>query len=150
MPNEIRTKLDALTSFTITLSALASNAANQSALVTNSSLRPAALVYVAMIPTSAPTAGTIYEVFLLRGNGIATEADDGATVGANPITIVNAQLIGTLVVNGANIVKGIFDTAPLGPLGTQWGIAVRNSTNVAVQTGALSLAKFQTYLPEIQ
>jgi len=154
MANEIRTKLDAVQNFTISLAALASSAARQSTMVANPNNRGAALIYLKIESgAAAPAAGTIYEVYLLRADSAGTYRSDGAGAADAAITIVNAQILGTIVVtNNANTnFYGDFDTAPLGPLGFSWGIAVKNSTDQALNaTEANHLKEYATYLPEIQ
>ena len=154
MANEIRTKTDAVANFTISLAGLAAGAARQSTIVANTNNRGAALIYLKIqTGASAPTAGTIYEVYLLRDDGVTNYRTDGAGATDAAITIVNAQLLGTIVVtNNANaFFYGDFDTAPLGPLGPKWGIAVRNSTDQAIgATEADHVKEYATYLPEIQ
>lgn len=153
MANEIRTKLDAWADFTITLAALAAGAARQSSIVANGNRRPAALINMIIQSGNAPAAGTIYEIYLLRGDGIVTYRTDGAGAVDAAIVVVNAQLIGTIVVtNNANTkFYGDYDTAPLGPLGTQWGIAVKNSTDQpAGAVEANHTKEYAMYLPEIQ
>lgn len=154
MANEIRTKFDAVSTFTITLASLASGAARQSSILTNSNNRAAAVIYLKIQSGGgAPAAGTIYELFLIRDDGITTLRTDNAGAADAAITINNAQLIGTLVVtNNTNTnFTGDFDTAPLGPLGPKWGIAVRNSTDQALNaTEANHVKEFAYYLPEIQ
>jgi hypothetical protein len=153
MANEIRTKFDAVGTFTITLSGLASAAARQSSMVANPTNRGAAVVYLIIESANAPAAGTIYEVYLLRDDGVTTYRTDGAGAADAAIVIGNAQLLGTMVVtNNANTnFYGDFDTAPLGPLGPKWGIAIRNQTDQAVNaTEANHLKEFAYYLPEIQ
>lgn len=129
--------LDMITraTFTITLASLANAAARQSTLISNSSNYPAALIFLKITSgASGPTAGTVYEVYLLRSDG--TTADDGAGASDAAITIENAPLLGTIVVTNstAKAFYGVFDTAPLGPLGDTWGIAVKNSTGQALST----------------
>lgn len=153
MANEIQTKLDAWTNFTITLAALAAGSARQSTIIANPNKRPAALVNLRIQSGNAPSAGTIYEIYLLRGDGIPSYRTDGAGAVDAAITIGNAQLMSTIVVtNNANTnFYGDFDTAPLGPLGTQWGIAVKNSTDQALNaTEGNHIKEYATYLPEIQ
>lgn len=153
MANEIRTKLDAVQNFTITLAALASAAARQSTMVANANNRGAAIVYLKIESGNAPAAGTIYEVYLLRADSAGTYRSDGAGAADAAITIVNAQILGTIVVtNNANTnFFGDFDTSPLGPLGFTWGIAVKNSTDQSLNaTEANHLKEYATYLPEIQ
>lgn len=150
MANEIQTKLDAWTDFTITLASLASAAGRQSTIVTNTNKRPAALVLVRISPGTAPTAGTVYEIYLLRGDG--TNRTDLAGASDAALSPVNAQLLGVLVNPGSTTdVEDVFDTAPLGPLGTEWGILVKNATNQALDgTEGNHIKKYATYLPEIQ
>lgn len=153
MANEIKTKLDAWANFTITLASLAAGSARQSTIIANPNKRPAALVNLRIQSGNAPSAGTIYEIYLLRGDGIPTYRTDGAGAVDAAITIINAQLMGTIVVtNNANTnFYGDFDTAPLGPLGTQWGIAVKNSTDQPMNAAEGNhIKEYATYLPEIQ
>lgn len=153
MANEIRTKFDAVSTFTITLAGLAAGSARQSSILTNANNRPAAVIYLKIQSENAPAAGTIYELYLLRDDGVTTLRTDNAGAADAAITITNAQLIGTLVVtNNANTnFTGDFDTAPLGPLGPKWGIAIKNSTDQAINAvEANSVKEFAYYLPEIQ
>lgn len=153
MANEIRTKLDAISTFTITLAALAAGSARQSSILTNANARGAALIYLKIQSGNAPAAGTIYELYLIRDDGVTTLRTDNAGAADAAITIVNAQLIGTLVVtnNGNTNFTGDFDTTPLGPLGPKWGIAIKNSTDQALNAVEGNHVKeFAYYLPEIQ
>jgi len=153
MANEIQTKLDAFANFTITLASLASGAARQSTIITNPNRRPAALINLRINSGNAPSAGTIYELYLIRSDNITTYRTDNAGAADAAITIVNAQLLGTIVVtNNANTnFYGDFDTSPLGPLGPAWGIAVKNSTDQALNAAEGNHVKeYATYLPEIQ
>lgn len=157
--SEIRTKPIARAVFTISLSALANAAARQSTLIGNSSNYPAALVQLILKSGAvAPTVGTVYEVYLLRSDG--STADDGAGAGDAAITIENAPLLGTIVVTATadKLFYGTFDTAPLGPLGPTWGIAVKNATGQALATdvneGSVPEGVFKKgysyYVPEAQ
>jgi len=153
MANEIRTKFDANANFTITLAALASGSARQSTIVGNANNRGAAVIYLKLESGNAPAAGTIYEVYLIRDDGVTNIRTDNAGAADAAITINNAQILGTIVVtNNANaFFSADFDTAPLGPLGPKWGIAVKNSTDQpmnAVEAGHLK--EYAYYLPEIQ
>lgn len=153
MANEIRTKFDAVATFTITLASLAAGNARQSTIVANANARGAAVIYLKIESGNAPTAGTIYELYLLRDDGITTLRTDNAGAADAAITIVNAQLIGTIVVtNTANaFFTADFDTSPLGPLGPKWGIAVKNSTDQALNAvEANHVKEYAYYLPEIQ
>ena len=150
--SEIRTKLDSAAAFTITLASLANGSGRQSTLLTNSTNRPAALIYVRLKSSgSAPTAGTVYEVYLLRSDGTIT--DDGAGASDAALTVENAPLLGTIVVTATTTKNfyGVFDTAPLGPLGATWGIAIKNSTGQAISaTEGDHAARYTYYVPEAQ
>lgn len=128
-------KREALTSFTLTLASLANASARQSTIVSNTTGHfPAALIHLRLKSGgSAPTAGAVYEVYLIRGDGTILDDDAGASDAA--ITIENARLLTTIVVT-ATINKNFYaiaiDTAPLGPLGNQWGIAIKNSSGQAL------------------
>lgn len=153
MANEIRTKFDAVANITITLAGLAAGSARQSTILANANNRGAAVIYLKIQSGNAPAQGTIYELYLLRDDGVTTLRTDNAGVADAAITIVNAQLMGTLVVtNNANTnFTGDFDTAPLGPLGPKWGIAIKNSTDQAMNAvEANHVKEFAYYLPEIQ
>ena len=152
MANEIRIKPIAAASFTITLASLANGSARQSTLLSNSSNYPAALINLKITSGgSAPTAGAVYEIYLLRSDG--TIADDNAGASDAAITIENAPLLGTIVVT-ATTSKSFYlviDTARLGPLGTTWGIAVKNSSGQALNTTEGNhLYRYTYYVPEVQ
>jgi hypothetical protein len=130
MAVDINTVLDAWTNITITLAALASGSSRQSNMITNTNSRPAALIEMDIESGgTAPTNGTTYEIFLLRGDDAGNRTDNAGASDA-AITIENAQLLGTLVVtNTINMhFADIFTTHTFGALGTVWGIAVRNSS----------------------
>ena len=150
--SEISTKDIAQAAFAITLASLANGAARQSDLITNSSNYPAALIHLKITSGgAAPTVGTIYEVYLLRSDGAI--ADDGAGASDAAITIENAPLLGTIVVtaSAAKAFYGVFDTAPHGPLGSSWGIAVKNSSGQAFSTTEGDHDKnYVYYVPENQ
>ena len=153
MANEIRTKPIAEATFAITLTALANNAARQSTLIANGSQYPAALVSVKLTShaTVAPTAGAVFEVYLLRDVG--TLADDAAGASDAAITLENAPLLGTIVVTAtaAKAFYGIFDTSPLGPLGATWGIAIKNASGQSLHvTEANHACYYVYYVPEVQ
>lgn len=150
MANEITTKPITAAAFVCTLASLASAASRQTTLLSNSSNYPGALVYVRIKSATAPVAGTVYEVYLLRTDG--TIADDNAGASDAAITILNAPLLGTIVVTAATATfYGIFDTAPLGPLGTTWGIAIKNGTAQAISsTEGDHALRYTYYVPEVQ
>jgi hypothetical protein len=153
MANQINTKNIAVAALTLTLASLANGSARQSTIVDNSSTDyPAALLYIRIKSSaSGPTAGNVYEIYLLRGD--ATVRDDGAGASDAGITIENAPLLGTIIVtNTANKnFYGVFDTSALGPLGPEWGIAVKNNSGQALSaTESDHYYKYGYYVPEIQ
>lgn len=155
MANEIRTKLDTRTAFTITLASLANSSVGvgrQSTMVSNSSNRPAALIFVKITSgSSAPTAGATYNVYLLRGDG--TNRTDNAGASDAGHTVENAPLLGTIVVTAttSKAFYAEFDTMPLGPLGTEFGITVVNASGQTLNsTGGNHVCAYQTYCPEVQ
>jgi hypothetical protein len=154
MANEIRIKPITKANFTITLASLANGSARQSTLLTNSSNYPGAIIYLKITSgASAPTAGTVYEVYLIRADETPTIADDNAGASDAAITIENAPLIGTIVTTAttAKAFYGVFDTASLGPLGPKWGIAIKNSTGNALSaTEGNHGYEYVYYVSEVQ
>lgn len=151
------------TTFTLTLASLAAGNARQSTLISNKtsinadgSGFPAAIVYLKIKSGAvAPTAGKVYSIYLIRGDNPSASnyRTDGAGAADAAITIVNAQLLGTIMVTAAAATNffGEFDTAPLGPLGPEWGIAVKNDTDQAVDaTEGNHLKEFSYYISEAQ
>jgi len=153
MSREIQTKTDAFSGVTMTCAALAAGAARQSSFLTNTNQRPAFLFFLRLQSGAvAPTAGTIYELFLLRANTSNQRTDNAGSSDA-AITINNAQLIGTLQVtaNTNTNFADVFDSAPLGKLGVNFAVAVRNSTNQALNgTETNHVKQYSLYLPDIQ
>jgi len=156
MASEIRTKPITKATFTCSVANLATASARQSTMINNSSNYPAALVYVKLKSgAAAPTVGTLYEVYLLRGDDASSSTlrTDAAGAADAAITIENAQLLGTIVVTAttAKNFYGEFDTAPLGPLGPEWGIAIKNVTGQALDTTENNHFKgYVYYVPESQ
>lgn len=153
MANAILTKNVAQAGFTITLASLANGSARQSTLLDNSTTDyPSALVHIKIKSNaSTPTAGTVYEVYLLRSDGAI--ADDAAGASDAAITIENAPLLGTIVATATanKLFYGVFDTSPLGPLGPTWGIAIKNSTGQALHATEGDMDyNYTYYYPEVQ
>lgn len=121
--------------FTQTLASLADGSARQSTILSNSTGYPAALLYYRIKSgSSAPTAGRSYRIHLIRGG--TTIRDDGAGATDAAITIENAPLVGHIKVTATaskNFYK-IFDTGPLGVLGSNWGTAVHNDSGQALSS----------------
>lgn len=152
MANAVLTKFDALQAFTITLNSVADAASNQSALVSNSSNRPAAIVYVKIMSATAPALGQSYEVFLIRSNG-TNYASDGAAAGAGALAPLNARFLGGIFVTASanTTFYGEFDTSFHGPLGAEFGIIIRNSSGQTTDsTAGNHYAGYRLYYPEIQ
>lgn len=156
MASEIRTKTITKATFTMTLASLANGSARQSTMISNSSNYPAAIITMRIKSgASAPTVGTTYSVYLLRGDDAAssTYRSDNAGASDAAITIENATLIGTITVTatGAKNFYGEFDTGPFGPLGPEWGIAVKNNSGQALSTTEGDHLKgYLYYVPEAQ
>jgi hypothetical protein len=116
---------------------------------------PAAMIYLRLQSGgTGPTAGSVYEVFLIRGDAQGTPIrDDGAGASDAAITIENAPLLGTMILTTTanKNFYGIFDTAPLGQLGVEWGIAIRNSSGQTMNgTEGNHLKRYQNYNPQAQ
>lgn len=145
------TPMIARATFTCTLASLATASARQSTLISNSSNYPAAKITLKITSGGiGPTAGSVYEVYLIRSDG--TNADDAAGASDAAITIENAVLLGTIVTtNTANkAFYGVFDTAPFGPLGTSWGIAIKNSSGQSLDSTEGNHAKaYEYYYPKL-
>ena len=154
MANDVKIAEQALANFTITLASLASGSAEQSTMITNTSPSyPAALVMLIIESGTAPTAGQVYEVYLLRADAAGTYRTDGAGASDAAISIVNAQLLGTITVtnNGNTKFYGDFDTAILGPLGPSWGIAIKNQSGQSLNsTEGNHTKEYIYYNPQVQ
>lgn len=157
MANEIRIKNIAKATFTMTLASLANGSARQSTLIDNSTNDyPAAIVYLKIQSGGvAPTADSVYEVYLIRGDdpSSSTYRTDGAGASDAAITIQNATLLGVIKVtaNANTNFYGEFDTEPAGKLGPEWGIAVKNTSGQALNaTEGNHLKGYVYYVPEIQ
>lgn len=131
---------------TITLASLASSAAGvgrQSTLVTSNKAR-SAMIGVKFTVGTTPTANSLVYVYLIRTSG--TLNDDGAGSSDAGLTVVNAPLLGTILVPAATsntAYYGIFDTKFLGSLGSSWGIAVVNSSGATANgTGGNFTAEY--------
>jgi hypothetical protein len=149
---------------TCTLLSLAAAAARQSTMIDNNANPvsgdgwPAAMVYIRIKSgAAAPTAGKVYEVYLIRGDDVSasrTMGDDALGSTDAAITIENAQLLGTIIVTAtaSKNFYGVFDTSPLGPLGPNWGIAIKNATDQALSAGAEGdfIKEYMYYVAEAQ
>jgi hypothetical protein len=158
MPSAILNETGTLTTMTITLASLAASttAGRQTTMVDNSANKyPSAIIYVKITSGTAPTAGGVYEIFLLRGDdpSSSTYRTDNAGASDAALTIENALYLGSIVVTNTlnKTYCAEFDTSPLGPLGPEWGIAIRNNTTQTLNaTGGNHVVKFLGYFPESQ
>jgi len=156
MPNEIKDKFATSTALTITLASLADGAGRQSTLVDNGTARyQELLVYVkCKTGASAPTANSIVEVYLLRGDkdAGAEHLSDGAGASDAALTPLNATLIGVMrnkaAPSGGDVLYGEFMIHRPGP---KWGIAVLNRTGQAFDsTGSNHWARYVGITSEVQ
>ena len=152
MANAIQEKFDSEQSFTITLNAttLAAGSGRASASVTNTNNRKSGIISVQITTNTAPTAGRVYTVYLLRDVGtIASDGWSGSDSDFdNPL---NAHELGQIEVtnSGSTAFYGEWDTEPLGPLGPSFGIAIVNNTDQAANATG-NAAYYRTRYPEIQ
>ena len=154
MANEIRTKLGTLAAVTITLSSLTNGSGRQSTLITNSGGYPGAMIYVKMRSNAAPTAGSTYDVYLIRADAASPAiTTDGAGASDAALTVLNAKCIGSIQLSASATTdfQAEFDTAIAGPLGARWGIAIVNRSGQTTGTTAGDhVVNYVPYLPEIQ
>ena len=154
---DILTVPGTLTAMTITLASLATSAAGvgrQSTLVDNTSVKaPAALVYCKVTTGTTPTANTSILVYLIRYDNSAF-GDDGCGTSDAALTIINAQLLGSILnpaTTSNTAYYGVFDTAPFGPLGPKWGVAIVHNTGVNLNsTGGNHVIEYIAYNPQVQ
>lgn len=154
--SEILTKFITKGTFTKTLASLANGSGRQVTLLSNTGKYPAAIVHARIKSgASAPTVGTTYGVFLVRGDDASssTYRSDGAGASDAALTIENCIQIGTIVVTATanKNFYGEFDTAPFGPLGPEWGPAIRNNTGQGLSaTEGDHFLGYEYYVPEAQ
>ena len=155
MANDIKIATQNGASFTITLASLASGSARQSTMITNTTPGyPGAIIYLKISSGgSAPTAGAVYEVYLLRSDETPSISDDAAGTSDAAITIENAILLDTIVVT-ATTNKAFYktiDTIAAGMLGPKWGIAIKNSSGQALHaTEGNHLYEYVYYNSQVQ
>lgn len=149
-------KQEAWVSFSITISGLATNVTNASALVTNPvPRRPGALVYGRVVCGASGTlAGGTLQVLLLRNTGEGTQETTDNYLGnalTDGVTLINAQPLGQIAVESNNgIYADEWDTAPHGFLGQKWGVALRNDTGGTLASSSTNILKYAYYAPELQ
>lgn len=158
--NEIMDKFGSSTAMTITLASLASSTSGvgrQSTLIDNTTVRASeAIVYVKITVGTTPTANKPIYVYLLRGDDPASSnfRDDGAGASDAGLTIINAQLLGTIMCTAATsdvAYRGAFSTRGLGALGKEWGIAIVHETAVNLNaTAGNHFVRYVTVNPDVQ
>lgn len=155
MPNEIKDKLTTSAALTITVASLADGSARQSTLINNATNRyQDLLIYVKLKTGTSPTGNKTCNIYLVRGDDDSgTEhLSDGAGASDAAITILNAQLIGTVKTKASpatgDVLYGEFLVHRPGPT---WGIAVENNTGAALDsTGSNHWLRWIGLNPEVQ
>jgi hypothetical protein len=152
MTNEITTKDLSETAFDIDLHSLTNGTTKQSDSISNSNDYPAAFVGI-QIKTGvvAPDLGSVFVVYLFRR--MTNMQDDNAGATKTTITPQNMLVLGNIKVTAATATtyERIFTTEHLGPLGPEWGIAVKNSTGQTTDsTSGNHAAYYRYYVPELQ
>lgn len=118
---------------THTLASLANGSGRQSTLKTKPNIYDYVDIYYKITSGNAPTAGTVYELYLITSDG--TVADDNAGASDAALTVENAVLIGTIVVTGTlnkAFTAVIRDVCLRGAV--SWGIAVVNRSGQALNS----------------
>lgn len=127
------------TAFVITAASLANSTAGvgrQSTLITSNTAR-SAMINCKITTGTTPTANTLIYVYLIRGDGTINDDNAGASDAA--LTVINAPLLGTILVPATTsntAYYGVFDTKPFGSLGKTFGVAIVNSTGAALNSTA--------------
>lgn len=157
MPNVIREVFAASTALTITVGNLASSVVGvgrQSTIIDNTSnLYMDLLVFVRIMQGTTPTGDRHVFVYLIRDDGDGTNhRSDGAGSADAGLTVLNAELIGTLQNLSSpstdDILFGEFLIARPGP---RWGIAIVHDTAVNLNTTAANhWVRFVGLNPEVQ
>ena len=154
MANKIIDKFSASAAMTITLASLASAAARQSDLISNSSAREQLVrVFVKIKMGTSPTSNRTVQVHLLTGDGDATpHRSDGAGASDAAITLLNAPVIGVMRTRSSaatgDDLYGEFLVRLSAP---EWGIAIYNDSGAAFNsTGSNSWVRYVYVSPEIQ
>lgn len=158
--SEIKDLFQASTAMTITVASLATSTTGvgrQSTLIDNTTVRASeALIYCKITVGTTPTANKPIYVYLLRGDDPASSnyRTDGAGATDAGLTIINAQLLGTIMCTAATsdvAYRGDFSTRSLGPLGKEWGIGIVHETAVNLNaTAGNHFVRYVTLNPEAQ
>lgn len=147
----VKDNLAATATITITLASLASSTSGvgrQGTLIDNTTnLYTSAQVALKITTGTSPTANSLIYVYLIRSDNNSTAIiDDGAGTSDAGLTVINAPLLGTILVSAATsnaVYYGVFDTKFLGSLGPKWTVAVVNSTGAALNaTGGNHVVEF--------
>jgi hypothetical protein len=137
----IKETFSSVTAFTLTLASLANSTAGvgrQSTLIDNSTNKYlAAQISLNIKVGTTPTALSLIYAYLIRSNADGTPiADDNAGATDAGLTVVNAPLLGTILVldatSNANYRKTFNTLDVTADLGPKWGIAIVNSSGVAL------------------
>jgi hypothetical protein len=112
----------------------------------NTNDRPAALVWFGFTAPASAGIGSVAEAFLLRHNGAGTPIGDDSWAGVEVnLTIRCAAPLGVItVITPSEVLRKTYDTRALGPLGNNWGIGLRNTTNGAWTVSDLTYRYYRT------
>lgn len=149
MPNIIKAEHDASVALTITLASLADGAARQSDMVSNIDNAQMLRVYYKITTGTSPTVNETIELYLLSGDLVNIRTDNAGGTDA-AITIDTAPPVEIITVDATNdkAYRGSFLIRNPGP---EWGIAVKNSTGVALNsTGGNQEITFVNENQEVQ
>jgi hypothetical protein len=150
----ILSQFGSATGITITLGSLASGSARQGTIVDNTGTKfPRVLLAASVKLGTSPTANTLVSLYLLRDDtGSGPIRTDGAGASDAAITVLNAQLIGTLRSGGSpstgDVLSDVFAVDEPGP---KWTVAALNGTGVALDaTNGNHTIEFIGVNPQLQ
>ena len=152
MPNIILPEHGSSTAMTITLASLANGSAQQPTMVNNLNVGSLVHLYFLVTTGTSPTLNSLIEFYLLCGDDPASSniRTDNAGASDAAITIVSADQVFAQAVSASSNVSYRNKFSFLTP-GPEWGIAVKNSTGVALNaTGSNHALRYVTENFEIQ
>lgn len=158
MPSELKAKFGASTALTITIAGLATSTAGvgrQSTIVDNTSDKfQQILLYVKIKLGTSPTNATRADIYLIRDDNHGTNhRTDGAGASDAGLTVLNAQLIGSINTKSSGVATGdnIYGEFVIDQPGPKWAIAIVHNTGVNLDsTGSNHWARYVGVNPEAQ
>ena len=155
MANEILDKFSTSAALTITVASLTNGSGRQSTLIDNATARfQDLLIYAKIKMGTTPVGDSTVDFYLIRGDDDSTteHLSDGAGASDAALTVVNAQLIGTVKTIAApstgDVLYGEFLIHRPGPT---WGIAVVNNSGATLDTtGSNHWLRYIGLNPEVQ